>query len=510
MGPHGVDTCVDCCAWGATRHRGWRCIACQAWRQTRPLGTCRSCQRPDLPVSTDGGCRLCRKQRTRVLADRPWPTPDVVDANRHGQQLFLADMFRLAVTPPPRTPVPRAVPVPVVLPRPDRQEPLFAWPSDLRRGREVGFPPPPDPAVTDALIDRVEHHGARFGWSRGHTDSIRGAIKILLGLQQTPGARIRASEVKALAQLGYSVPAVTAVLIDADMFDDDQEPAVVAWFHSQTLDLPEAMRDELAVWFDVMRNGSALPPRRRPRHDATTVSQLRYALPALRAWAQSHESLREITNDHIREAVPASGSARALRLQAFRSIFRILKARQLVFVNPTARFKARAPDHPAPGPVDLAQLRAALDDRDPPRAAVAALLAFHASRVMDLRTVKVTDLRDGRLRVGDRTILLAEPARDCLTAYLDHRNERWPNTINPHLFINRRSALHDRPVNQNWVRDTLGMAPNTVRRDRIFEEALATGGDLRQLTDLFGVSVATADRFATFAHRAQDAERAGR
>jgi hypothetical protein len=53
------------------------------------------------------------------------------------------------------------------------------------------------------------------------------------------------------------------------------------------------------------------------------------------------------------------------------------------------------------------------------------------------------------------TILLAEPVRDCLAAYLEHRTRRWPNTINPHLFINRRidnpaaggvTHFYDRPV----------------------------------------------------------------
>ena len=56
---------------------------------------------------------------------------------------------------------------------------------------------------------------------------------------------------------------------------------------------------------------------------------------------------------------------------------------------------------------------------------------------------------------------------------------------------------------------TLGMPPQAVRRDRILDEAFATGGDLRRISDLFGVSVATAYRFADFVHRAQAAERAG-
>lgn len=510
FGPAQVDSCTDCYAWGATRHRGWRCIGCDRWRQIRKLGTCRSCARSDLPLSTDGGCRLCRRQRTRVIDRQPGPAPDLVDANRCGQQLFFADMFRpggVAARPdPPHSHTPERF---AALPTPHRQEPLFAWPRDLNVGRRFGFPPPPDEQIAAQIMDLVDERGARSGWKRHHTESVRGALRILLALQQTPGAPIRASDVKALAQLGYSVPAVTAVLVDAGMFDDDRQPPIFQWFAFQVADLPAPMRAELEVWFDVMRNGSTTTPRRIPRKDATICSQLRTALPTIRQWAKSHDTLREISRDDIRAALPAAGSARSLQLQALRSIFRVLKARQLVFTNPTTRFKARNPDHPAPAAVDLAELRDAIADNDPARAALAALLAFHAIRVADIRLLRVTDLHDGRLHIGTQTVLLAEPVRDCLASYLEHRNRCWPDTANTHLFINRRSALYETPVNTNWIRDTLGIAPNQVRRDRILDEAFATGGDLRQLTDLFGVSVATADRFANWVHRARTAERAG-
>jgi len=538
FGPDRIGSCTDCYAWGATRHRGWRCIACDAWRQIKTLGTCACCGRNNLPLAPDGGCRLCRKQLSRVLAAEPrlWPTPDLVEANRDGQQLYFADMFRPGNVgrrpcPPELERVPSRPPTMrqrplftwpatptfanpggdhdlVELPSAHRQEPLFAWRRDLTVGKRLGFPAP-DERIAARLADYAEARGAEFGWSRHHIDAVRGALRILLALQETPGARIRASEVKDLTQLGYSVPAVTAVLLDAGMFDDDREPAIVAWFASQTADLPDPIRAELGVWFDIMRNGSSTPPRRRARTDQTTASQLRIALPSLRHWATTHDSLREITNDHIRAALPASGSPRALRLQAFRSIFRILKARQLVFTNPTARFKAHNPDHVAPLAVDPRDLRAAIADRDPAPSALAALLAFHAIRVMDLRLLLLTDLHDGRLHIGDQTVLLAEPVRDCVAAYLEHRQRCWPNTANPHLFVNRRSALYDTPVNTNWISNTLGMPANRVRRHRILDEAFATNGDLRQLTDLFGVSVATADRFATWVNRARAAEQAG-
>lgn len=508
MGPPKVDSCTDCFAWGATRHRGWRCIGCEAWHQRRAVGECRSCRRL-LPLSRDGGCRLCRKQRTRVLAARPWPTPDLVAANRHGQQLFLADMFMLPGTvrrplddpPPPWTdeidPVPR------------RQLVLFEWQWDLRARARLGFPPPPDPKLAAFLVRHVDEHGARHGWSTGHTESVRRGVRILLAIQETRGALIRASEVAVLAQLGLSVPAVTAVLAGAGMFEDDREPAIIAWFSRQVADLPGDVRGELAVWFEVMRNGSPIPPRRVPRSDQTTTGQLRHALPALRCWARSHQSLREVSRDDVTAVLPASGAPRTLMLQALRSIFRVLKGRQLVFVNPTARMRARSPDLPAPRPVDIDKLRSALESPDPARAAIAALLGFHAVRVLALRYLRLTDLRDGRLHIGAQVILLAEPVRDRLATYLDFRSDCWPDTINPHLFVNRRSATHTRPVSSSWPSLTLGMPAQTVRRDRILDEAFATGGDLRQVSDMFGLSVATAYRFADFVQRAEAAEPAG-
>ena len=359
----GVDSCLDCFAWGATRHNGWRCVGCERYRQLRAVGTCRSCGRPDMPLSgRDRGCRLCRKQRARVLAGRPWPLPDLIDANCYGQQLFFADMFWFPVTDQVRAArqVTAVSEDNEIVPVAWRQQLLFDWPWDLRAAARRGFPPPPNWQLAEALMRVADARADRYGWTQTHRLEARRGIRIVLALQQTPGAPVKGSEVKRLAQLGLSVPAVTAVLTDAGMFDDDLEPAIIAWFRSQVADLPDDMRAELTVWFDVMRHGSSIPPRRVPRKDGTTSSQLRNALPALRHWATTHNSLREVTRDEVKGALPASGSARSLTLQSFRSIFRILKARQLVFVNPTARMKARTPDHPLPQPVDLARLRMAL------------------------------------------------------------------------------------------------------------------------------------------------------
>lgn len=59
---------------------------------------CPSCQRVVL-VNARGYCRLCCRQANRV---RPaHRSMDVSDANRHGQQLFIADLFRQKRPTPP-------------------------------------------------------------------------------------------------------------------------------------------------------------------------------------------------------------------------------------------------------------------------------------------------------------------------------------------------------------------------------------------------------------------------
>lgn len=50
-------------------------------------------------------------------------------------------------------------------------------------------------------------------------------------------------------------------------------------------------------------------------------------------------------------------------------------------------------------------------------------------------------------------------------------------------------------VSHHYVLQTVGMAIQQIREDRILHEALVTGGDVRQLCDLFGISVAAALRY---------------
>jgi len=196
---------------------------------------------------------------------------------------------------------------------------------------------------------------------------------------------------------------------------------------------------------------------------------------------------------------PQKGTDRAQTCRALRSIFTLLRQRKLVFTDPTSRIHAWVPNAGQPLPVDPDPVRQALDDPNPARAAVAALVCFHGLRVGDLRALQLGDLRDGRLRVGDRVVVLAEPVATRLRAWIEHRIRRWPHTPNAHLFIHFRSE----PVGHRWVKLTLNLlgSVQALREDSVLHEAHATGGDARRLHDFFGLSIQAALRYtATVDH----------
>jgi hypothetical protein len=107
----------------------------------------------------------------------------------------------------------------------------------------------------------------------------------------------------------------------------------------------------------------------------------------------------------------------------------------------------------------------------------------------------LTDIVDGRLILDGREIPLAAPVRTRLAAWLDHRNRTWPGSANPHLLINRRTAPRLVTVGRNFPWRDTALRPRALREDRILHEIHATGGDVRRICDLFGLSVEGATRY---------------
>jgi len=176
-------------------------------------------------------------------------------------------------------------------------------------------------------------------------------------------------------------------------------------------------------------------------------------------------------------------------------------------VNPTARIRFSRVPFTIPTPLDAEDLRAILASPDPATAALGALMIFHGLRPKQLRGLKLTDIRDGRLEIGGLTILLAPEVRQRLSSYLDYRSFRWPTTANPHLFINVITANRTTEPYYTWVNRKLVTLAQRMREDRIIDEIQATAGDLRRVGDLFGLQIASTLRYAaTLNHPALNQE----
>ena len=500
-----VDSCRDCLAWGVTRHHTWFCQACRGWRSRYLEQDCPGCGR-HVVVNHRGYCRLCCRQATaRNNLDPAHRVLDMAALIADGQQLFFADLILKKRGKQPAAGsaagVQRPVRWPAGYPVAHRQLVLFAWPRDLNshslRGVTLRGVTPPIPALGDALLQAIADYGDRHGWTQRQRDMTWRGIRILLAIADTPGAPINASDADLLLDdPATSVWSVLEVLESVGMLHDDRQPPLQSWFANHVAQLPRPIRHELAAWFHVLRDGSTTPPRMRPRHIDSVRSHLGRVLPIAKQWAaDGHGSLREITRDDVVAAL-ATAPNRNHTLSSLRGLFRYLKATRQVFVNPTARLRSDPKPPLRLLAVELDAVRGAVNSDDPARAAITALIAFHALRNGQLRRLLLTDIRDGRVHVDGNPIPLAEPVRQRLNTWLAHRARRWPNTANPHLFISAKTARRTTRVTAAWVIDKVGVRPGAIRQDRILNETRASDGDIRRLCDLFGITVSTAQRYA--------------
>ncbi len=502
-----VDSCTDCLAWGVTRHHTWLCSACHGWRD-RHHGKhdCPGCGR-HLVVNHRGYCRLCTRVATVHNQRRPSHRRlDVPEATREGHQLFFADLILkkrgkqpggATKGPPGRS---RAV-WPAGFPVTHEQLVLFTWPRNLNADI-VRRLEPPIPALAAVLAQAVDEHSQRHGWSPTQRDMTLRGIRVLLAIQDTPGARITTSEANVLLGVEMaSVRPVLDVLGSVDMLHDDRQPPLQAWFDNKVAALPDNIGHEMTMWFRALRDGSTTRPRMRPRKITSVRSQITVVLPTLKRWAaHGHKSLREITRDDIVEAL-ATTDNRTYLLSGLRSMFRYLKAARLIFLNPTSGLRGDPKPPLQLRPIDLDTIRAALNSNDTAQAAITALIAFHALRNAQVRRLQLTDIRDGRVHLEGHSIPLADPVRHRINAWITERARRWPNTANPHLFIHVRTAVRTTEATAGWLNHKIGVPPETIRQDRILHEALTTNGDVRRLCDLFALSIPAAQRYADVFHR---------
>lgn len=514
-GPLHIETCLGCLAWGVSRKHRSLCWTCRWWKAHYATGDCICCGRHTI-ISERRACRLCFEQAR--LRQQPGRAVDLADATPFGQQLFLANVqntrhtLRSRVEPPAGRPS-RAKDEHLkrVLPRlasvahgqrfsavPWNQLTLFA--SELDASAVIALATTVDTALLRYCDEVIRDHANLHGWSNKQTNDVRRSLRLVQVLQHSPNAKINASDVLQIPSLRENVSAQSTldILAKAGLLIDDRTSPAERYFNTQVDGLPATMASQLRVWFEIMINGSTLTPRRHPRDPETAKLHIRAIAPIARRWAsQGHHSFAEIDRDHILDVLPQSGPRRHTVEQGLRSLFRVLKGRKLVFVDPIRAMPVTDTNVTVPLPVDTDTIRAALNSPDAASALTVAFVAFHALTVGELRALQLTDIADGRLTIGDRTIPLAGPVIPRLAAWLDHRAATWPATINPHLFINRRTGPRLTPVSRTFPLSHVSLAAQTLREDRILDEVRATGGDIRRICELFNIAVDTAMRYTS-------------
>ena len=201
---------------------------------------------------------------------------------------------------------------------------------------------------------------------------------------------------------------------------------------------------------------------------------------------------------------PLRGHRRYNAITALRSLFRFAKRRGLTFADPTAHLRGGRGAGRTVLPMTAEQIRAVQQAAATPAQRLAiALAAVHAARPGAIRelTLDDIDLPSRRITLAGHRQPLGELTRNALLAWLDYRRATWPDTANRHVLITRKSALGTGPVSASYLADYLGrhqrgISLEHIRRDRILQEALATGADPLHLALVFNIDHTNAMAYA--------------
>jgi hypothetical protein len=508
--PEHIGSCKGCLAWGVYPRHNWTCWSCRWWQSHYPKGTCAYCGRAS-HVSDREACRLCLENaRLEQGAAR---APDLAGANKNSQQLFFANMvFKRRATPLPehvtwdgrwskknKNQLPHH-PGTRFDDHASEQLTLFDMDPDpevLRRRALVE-----DSELTRYCAAIVTDHARRYGWSVRQRNAVMQTLRMLQTVRPTPTAKVRASDVVAVRRYDGTITSTLDVLTDADLLIEDVPTRVERYFNAKFIEsgaLPDAMRGHLQLWLQIMLGGSRQAPRQLPREPGTVELHIQGLAPVVQTWVEAgRQSFAEIGKEDIvaaPAALPVGTSHRHFAENGLKSLFKILKGRRLVFANPMRGIDLTRIPTNLPLPLDPALIRDELDSPNPAVALAVALVAFHGLTGKQVRELRLTDIVDGRLQLDGRDIPLAAPVGVRLSAWLDHRTRTWPATANPHLFINRRTAPRLVPGGPSFPWKHSRIRPRALREDRILHEIHATGGDVRRIYDLFGLSVEAATRY---------------
>ncbi|MHC3388774.1 hypothetical protein ACLQ2E_04845 [Streptomyces lavendulocolor] len=507
--PMTPRSCQQCGSWFAAKMKVI-CEPCSSFaarkRGLNPAsaGACYRCRRVDLPLA-DGYCRGCR-----------WHVAShgQGDIAHVGTQLWLGSpvpaptSLRHSDVAPPRRPVSKHVAAP-------GQERLFELWRDWRP--VVELPRQDLPALTDSaerLLADLDSVMKQEMWSQAPATKTRNTLTILVSWLGAD-APLLETDIRALVDgrsLKFSGRRVTQFLETRGLLITDAEfrrDAQQKHLEAQLAALPATIAQELSVWIKAVRGEGKWEHTGRTYQ---SIARYWHVLdPILKGWlADGIESLREITRDDVKRAIATRKGtpARSIHI-VLRNVFRALRHEGVLFRDPTrglvfAGINKTPPSVPSDRLADV--LSHAQNDF---QRFVMVLVCVHAVSGTDIRHLLLTDLDLSRERLtvrrpGKRHIIyLDELTYRCASAWLRERHRRWPVTTNPHLLINRWTAVDTThsPIGATFAeffRPT-GLTMSTLRQDRIRDEAFEVDDPLH-LMRLFGISAQTAMRYITAAH----------
>ncbi|MDX3855614.1 hypothetical protein [Streptomyces sp. AK02-01A] len=503
-------SCQQCGSWFAAKMK-IICEPCSSFARKRGIsaastGACARCLRVDLPLA-DGYCRGCR---WHVANHGPG------DISRFGTQLWLgspvpapASLGHSGVAPPtPRRPVSEHVRAP-------GQERLFELRRDWRPVVELARHDLP--TLTDSaerLLYDLDSVMKQEMWSTVPTTKTRNTLTVLVSWLGAD-APLLESDIRALVDnrsLKFSGQRVTQFLETRGLLVPDAEfrrDAHQKRLEAELAALPATIAQELSVWIKAVRGEGKWEHTGRTYR---SIARYWHVLdPILKGWiADGIESLREITQDDIKRAIATRKGtpARSIHI-VLRNVFRALRQESVIFRDPT-RGLVFAGINNTPPSVPSDRLGGILSHaRNDFQRLVMVLVCVHALSGTDMRHLLLTDLDLSRERLivrrpGKRHIIyLDELTHRCASAWLRARHRRWPVTTNPHLLINRWTAVdtNHSPIGTTFTaifRPT-GLTMPTLRQDRIRDEAFEVNDPLH-LMRLFGISWQTSMRYITAAH----------
>jgi hypothetical protein len=490
-----VGSCADCLCW--TGLSGGRCKPCRLFRYHHDPGDCPSCGR-QVPLGAAGRCRLC------LATSRASGT---IPSRQAGIQLFALVGVPTRVRPADLDPPPRPAAAGLGQLRLTRAGAAHAGgsasprrlsserrarPRLVARGRG-------HPELQAALVA----YGQARGWSPSTMRRVRHSLLAVLASHPTLSATspLDAATVRQfLVDRHLTALRVIEFLADQDLVTSDQHATFDRWLARRLERLPAQVRAEVQTWTEVLRGRG--PRAGRPRKAATSQGYLRAIDPALVAWSARYSSLRQVTGDDVTDQLkPFTGPTRRLVAAAMRSLFGALKARRVVFTNPTAGLEVHREPPPPTLSLDPARRAGLLNELDRPDGRLVVLLAgVHALRPHQIRVLTLADVdaAAGTLLAAGRPRRLDGLTLEALRAWLELRRARWPGSANPYLLVNQSTAGGLTPVTRGHVQQVfqqLGLTAEDLRVDRLLAEVHASGGDPLTLARLFGLSDPTAIRY---------------